>query len=62
MILYTQRVTSLIDLLTVGDDIQILNETIDDVKDLCCSQFRLVLGEPVQPLENRLDILLQTAS
>jgi hypothetical protein len=58
MILYTQRVTSQIDLLTVGDDIQILNKTIDDLKGLCSSQFRLVLGEPIQPLENRLNILL----
>src|SRR5216684_6521584 len=58
MILYTQRVTSLVDLLTVGDDTQILNKTIDDLKRLCSSQFRLLLGEPIQPLENSLNILL----
>src|SRR5229473_8131553 len=58
MILYTQRVTSLIDLLTIGNVTQILNKTIDDLKRLCSGQFCLLLGEPIQPLENRLNILL----
>jgi hypothetical protein len=47
MILYTQRVTSLLDLLTVGDHPHILDKTMDNLEDLCSGQFRLVLGESV---------------
>jgi hypothetical protein len=60
MIVYSQRVTGLVDLLTVGDCLHILDETMDDLKDLCSGQFGLVLGESVQPLENGLDILLSS--
>jgi hypothetical protein len=54
----TQQVTNLADLLTVGEHPHILGETMDDLKNLCSGQFRLVLGESAQPLENRLDIFL----
>jgi hypothetical protein len=47
MVLYTQRVTSLVDMLTVGDHPHILDKTMDNLKDLCSGQFRLVLGESV---------------
>ena len=60
MILYTQRVTILVDLLTVGDHPHIPDKTMDNLEDLCSGQFRLVLGESVQPLENRLNILLSS--
>jgi hypothetical protein len=50
--------TGLVDLLTVGDHPHILDETMDNLKDLCGGQFRLVLGESAQPFENWLDILL----
>jgi len=47
MKLYTQRVTNLVDLLTVGDYPHILDKTMDNLKGLCSGQFRLVLGESV---------------
>jgi hypothetical protein len=37
----------LVDLLTVGDHVHILDKTMDNLKDLCSGQFRLVLGESV---------------
>ena len=46
------------DLLTVGDHPHILDKAMDNLKGLCSGQFRLVLGESVKPLENRLGILL----
>jgi hypothetical protein len=46
-LLYTQQVTSLVDLLTVGDHPHILEKTMDNLKGLCNGQFRLVLGESV---------------
>jgi hypothetical protein len=48
-------------LLTVGDYLHILDKAMDNFKDLRGGQFGLVLGESVQPLENRLDILLSSA-
>jgi hypothetical protein len=38
---------NLVDLLTVGDHPHILDKTMDNLKDLCSGQFRLVLGESV---------------
>jgi hypothetical protein len=51
-------VTSLVDLLTVGDHPHILDKTMDNLQGLRSGQFRLFLGESVKPLENRLGILL----
>ena len=49
---------SLVELLTVGDHPHIPDKTMYNLKGLCSGQFRLVLGESVKPLENRLGILL----
>ena len=46
-IVYTQRVTSLVDLLTVGDHPHILDKTMDNCKGLCKGQFRLLLSESI---------------
>jgi hypothetical protein len=46
-ILYTLRVASLADLLTVGNHPDILDKAMDNLKDLCSGQLRLVLGESV---------------
>ena len=45
--LYTQRATSLVDILTVGDQPHILDKSMHDLKGLCSGQLRLVLGESV---------------
>jgi hypothetical protein len=45
--LYILRVASLVDLLTVGDHPHILDKTMNNLKDLCSGQFRLVLSESV---------------
>jgi hypothetical protein len=45
--LYILRVASLPDLLTVGDHPDILDKTMDNLKDLCSGQLCLVLGEPI---------------
>jgi hypothetical protein len=45
--LYILRVASLADLLTVGDHPDILDKTMDNLKDLCCGQLCLVLDESV---------------
>jgi hypothetical protein len=46
-ILYILRVANLVDLLTIGDHPYILDKTMNNLKDLCSGQFRLVLGESV---------------
>jgi hypothetical protein len=45
-------------LLTVHDHARILDETVDDLESLSCGSPSLVLRESVQPLQDRLDILL----
>jgi hypothetical protein len=44
--------------LTVYDHPHILEETVDDLKRLRCRRPSLVLGQSVEPLENRIDIIL----
>ena len=44
--------------LTVQNLLHILEETIHDFKRLRGSRAGFVLGQPVQPLENRLDVVL----
>ena len=56
--LYTQRVTSLVDLLTVHYHPHILDKTVDYLECLRGGQFSFVLRESVQSLKNRLNILL----
>jgi hypothetical protein len=56
--LNSQRFTSQMYLLAVYDHPHILDETVHDLKCLCCRRPSLVLGESVQPLENRIDLIL----
>ena len=44
--------------LTIYDRSHILDETVDDLKRLRCCCPSLVLGESVQPLKDRLDVIL----
>ena len=44
--------------LTVYDHPHILEETIDDLKSLRCRRPSLVQGQSVQPLKNRIDVIL----
>ena len=53
-----QRATSSVNLLTVHYHLHILNKTMDDLEDLCCSQLSLVFCQSVQPLDHRLHFLL----
>src|SRR6266852_259691 len=57
-VLYTERSTSLVDLLTVHYHLHILDKTMDDLEDLCCGLPSLVLRQSVQPLDHRLYFLL----
>lgn len=45
-------------LLTVQDSSHILDKTIQDFKSLRNGRPGLVLGQPVQPLKNSLDVVL----
>ena len=53
-----RRLISEVSSLTVYDHPHILDKTIDDLKCLSCRYPGLVLGEPVQPLKNRVDLIL----
>ena len=44
--------------LTFHDHPHILEETVDNLKRLRCRRPGLVLGQSVQPLKNRIDIIL----
>jgi hypothetical protein len=57
-LLNRQWLTSQIQSPTVYDHPHILNETVDNLKRLRCRRPSLVLGESVQPLENRIDLIL----
>jgi hypothetical protein len=54
----SQRLTSQMYSLTVHDHPHILDETVDDLKCLCCRRPSLVLGKSVQSLKNRIDLIL----
>ena len=56
--LNSQRMTSEMYSLTVNYHPHILEETVDDLKCLRCRHPGLVLCESVQPLKNRLDVIL----
>jgi hypothetical protein len=45
-------------LLTVHDRPHILDETVDNLEGLSCSNPRLVLRESVESLQDRLDVLI----
>ena len=45
-------------LLTVRDHRHVLDETVDNIESLSCSRSRLIFCEPVQPLQDRVDVLL----
>ena len=57
-ILNGQRMTSQMYSLTIYDHSHILEETIDNLKRLSCRRPSFVLGKSVQPLKNRLDLIL----
>ncbi len=48
---------SLVNWLTVNHISHILKKTIDDLEGLRRSYPSLILGEPIQPLQYRLDVL-----
>ena len=45
-------------MLTIHDHTDVLHETVNDFEGLGCRYPSLVVGEPVQPLQDRLDVLL----
>ena len=53
-----QQTTNHLKPLTFYDHSHILNETVDDLKRLSCSRPSFVLGKSVQPLKNRLNLIL----
>ena len=57
-ILNTRQVTSLVHLLTVHYPSYILEKAMNDLEGLCCRYPSLVLGESIQPFQNRLYVLL----
>jgi hypothetical protein len=60
-IINTQRATRLVHLLTVHYPFHILEKTVNDLEGLCCRYPSLVLGETVQSLKYRLDVLLSNS-
>ena len=57
-VLYTQRTTRLVDLLTIHYHLHILDKTMDDLEDLCYSLLRLDARQSVQHLDHLLNFLL----
>ena len=53
-----ERIRSRTHLLTVRDHAHILDETVDDLEGLRCSSSSFILRESVQPVQDRLDVLL----
>ena len=60
-ILNTRRATRLVHLLTVHYPFHILEKTVNDLEGLCCGYPSLVLGETVQSLKYRPDVLLSNS-
>ena len=58
MILNTQGVTSPVCLLTVHYHPHILDKAVDDLEGLRCGYPSFILSESIEPLENRLNVLL----
>jgi hypothetical protein len=56
--LNTNRVIGLVNLLTIHCHSHIMDKAADDLEGLRCGYPSLVLGESVEPLEYRLDVLL----
>ena len=56
--LSSQRVTSLVLLLTIHDHLYILDKTVDHLQSLDGSHLGLLTGEPIQPLQHHFDVLL----
>ncbi len=54
--------TSLLYSLTVHHHPHIPEKTVDDLERLRCSYPSFILGEPIQPLEYRLDVFLSKKS
>ena len=53
-----QRFITQINSLTVYDHPHILEKAVDNLERLRCRRPSLVLGEPVQSLKNRIDLIL----
>ena len=53
-----QRITSQVSLFTVHDHPHTLDEYVDDLENLSCRSLSLCLSEPVQPLQDRIHVLL----
>jgi hypothetical protein len=56
--LNSQRGTRRVGFFTIHDHPHILDETIDDFESLRCGRPSLVLGESIQPLQHRFDLVL----
>jgi len=56
--LNTWWMSSTVHLLTVHDHRHVLDETVNNLESLSCSCPRLIFCEPVQPLQDRVDVLL----
>jgi len=50
--------SSTVHLLTVHDDRHVLDEAVNNLESLSCSCPSLIFCESVQPLQDRLDVLL----
>ena len=57
-IINTRWATRLVHLLTAHYPFHILEKTVNDLEGLCCRYPSLILGETVQSLKYRLDVLL----
>jgi hypothetical protein len=55
-------IKGLVDIRTTHDHARILDETVDYLEGLSCSSPNLFLRESVQPLQDRVDILLSEKS
>ena len=56
--MFNTWVSSRMHLLTIHEHVDILDETVDNLESLSGCRPSLVLGESVQPLQDRLDVLL----
>ena len=52
------QVKSSVYFLTVHDHTHILDEAVDNLKNMSYGSSSLVLGESIQPLQDRLDVLV----
>jgi hypothetical protein len=58
MILNNQWEMNVVHLLAVHDHPRISNKTLNNLESLPCSHLSLALGQSIQPLEHRFDVVL----